>query len=97
MRFMRAFLALIMLMTVALFIEANAGEADAGGSTGGERLRGFLLAVADYYRVPQGEVMIIRERGIPPREIPVVLFIAKKGACRTGDHYGPPALRRHMA
>ena len=78
MRFIRAFLAAIMLMTVAPFIESNAGGANTGGSTGGERLRGFLLAVADYYRVSRGEVMIIRERGIPPYEIPVVLFIAKR-------------------
>jgi hypothetical protein len=43
-----------------------------------EVLRGFLLAVGNYYRVPQAEVVIIRRRGIPADQIPVVLFIAKR-------------------
>jgi hypothetical protein len=41
-------------------------------------LRGFYLAVGDYFRVPEREVTIIRERRIPDEEIPVVLFLAAR-------------------
>jgi len=36
----------------------------------------FHVAVANYYRVPEREVIVIRERRIPDDEIPVALFIA---------------------
>jgi hypothetical protein len=37
----------------------------------------FHVAVANYYHVPQREVIVIRERRIPDDEIPVALFIAR--------------------
>jgi hypothetical protein len=36
----------------------------------------FHVAVANYYHVPEREVIVIRERRIPDDEIPVALFIA---------------------
>ena len=45
---------------------------------GEEALSGFLLTIGNYYRIPQTEVMIIKEMGIPAYEVPVLLFIAKK-------------------
>ncbi len=77
MRLMRVFLAILML-TMAPLTEIVAGGANTGLSSDDEALSGFFLAVGDYYRVPLREVMIIKERGIPPYEIPVVLFIAKR-------------------
>ncbi len=68
----------ILMFTAASVIESGAGGADTGVFSRGETLSGFFLAVGDYYRIPQGEVITIRKRGIPPYEIPVVLFIAKK-------------------
>lgn len=38
----------------------------------------FHVAVANYYRVPEREVIVIRERRILDDEIPVALFIAQK-------------------
>ena len=55
-------------------------------SIGDEGINGFHLAIGEYYRVPQKEVIIIRERGIPDHEIPVVLFIA------TRAHVAPAAV-----
>ena len=78
MRLMGVFLAAAMLTTAASAAEPDAGV-DMGGSIGEEGLRGFFLAVGGYYRIPQREVRIIRGRGIPPYEIPVVLFTAKRG------------------
>jgi hypothetical protein len=37
----------------------------------------FHVAVANYYHVPQREVIVIRERRIRDDELPVVLFIAQ--------------------
>ena len=68
------------MLATAPLIESEAGGADTGVSPGDEALNGFLLAVGDYYRIPQKEIIIIRERGIPPYEIPVALFIAKRAA-----------------
>lgn len=39
---------------------------------------GFSFSVSNYYRVPEREVIIIRERGIDDDELPVVFFIAKR-------------------
>jgi hypothetical protein len=77
MRLKGVFMAVIMLTTTASVSESDAGG-DMGVSIAGEGLSGFFLVVGDYYRVPQKEIIIIRERGIPPYEIPVVLFIAKR-------------------
>jgi len=40
----------------------------------------FHVAVANYYHVPEREVIVIRERRIPDDEIPVALFIAQRAA-----------------
>ena len=74
---MAVLLAAIMLAIAALVIESDLGM-DVGISMGEEGLRRFFLAVGDHYRVPQGEVIIIRERGFNPVEVPVVLFLANR-------------------
>ena len=38
----------------------------------------FHVAVANYYRVPEREVIVIRSQRIPDDEIPVALFIAQR-------------------
>ncbi len=40
----------------------------------------FHVAVANYYQVPEREVIVLRERRIPDDEIPVALFIAQRAA-----------------
>ncbi len=39
---------------------------------------GFSFSISNYYRVPEREVIIIKERGIDEEELPVVFFIAKR-------------------
>jgi hypothetical protein len=41
------------------------------------RVGDFHVAIANYYQVPEREVIVIRERRIPDDEIPVALFIAR--------------------
>jgi hypothetical protein len=38
----------------------------------------FSFALGNYYRVPEREVIVIRERRVPDHEIPVVLFLAER-------------------
>lgn len=79
---------IILLIISLLFIASPASQAaqfDAGISIGEEGIRGFYLAMGDYYRVPQREVVIIRERGIPVEEMPVVLFIANRAKVKTAE------------
>jgi hypothetical protein len=38
----------------------------------------FAFAVGNYYRVPEREVIVIRDRRVPDHEIPVVLFLAER-------------------
>lgn len=68
-----ALVALLLANTVNAHAQVNVGI-----SVGEEGLRGFYLAVGEYYSVPQREVVIVRERRIPPEEIPVVFFIAQR-------------------
>ena len=42
------------------------------------RIGDFHVAVANYYEVPEREVIVIRERRIRDDEIPVALFIARQ-------------------
>lgn len=67
----------IMLAMTLPIIISNTGM-EVGISMGEEGMREFFLAVGDHYRVPQSEVMIIRERGFDPYEVPVVLYLAKR-------------------
>lgn len=67
------------MFTTASVIELGTRGPDRDASPGDKALSRFFHAVGDYYRIPQREVMIIGGRGMPPYEIPVVLFIAKKG------------------
>lgn len=39
---------------------------------------GYYVAVADYYGVPERDVIVLRERRISEEEIPVVLFICQR-------------------
>jgi hypothetical protein len=49
-----------------------------GVSGGSEGVSGFNLSVGNYYRVPEREVVIVRERGIHQEELPVVFFLAQR-------------------
>lgn len=72
----------IFVALISLLFLGPTGHADAGFdidiSIGDNGLKGFYLSIGEHYRVPQREVIIIKERGIPDEEIPVVLFIAAR-------------------
>ena len=75
---------LVKSLLVALLMIATCGgvqadtRTDVGMSFGSEGLRSFYLAIGEYYRVPERQIAIIRDRRIPDYDVPVVLFIADR-------------------
>jgi hypothetical protein len=51
---------------------------DLGVSIGDGGVKGFYLAMGDFYRVPARNVGVIAGRGIPDDELPVVFFLAAR-------------------
>lgn len=76
-------LALVMLSLGVLPTHADT-RMDIGATIVNGDMRGFYFALGDYYRVPEREVMFIRERHIPDYDIPVVLFISQRARVAPG-------------
>lgn len=76
---MKAF-KLILSLTALLLISTAAPRADvsAGISIGDGGLKNFYLAVGDHYKVPEKEVLVVRERQVPDEELPVVFYLAAR-------------------
>jgi hypothetical protein len=63
---------------------ASASNVDLGISMGSEGIRGFYLGISNYYRVPEREVVVVRDRGIRYNDLPVVFFIAARAHVAPG-------------
>lgn len=55
-----------------------------GVSLGNEGVNGFHFSVGEYYRVPEREVLVVRKRGIPDEELPVVFLLASRARVAPG-------------
>ena len=55
-----------------------------GVSIGNEGVNGFHLSVGEYYHVPEREVLVVRKRGIPDEELPVVFLLAARARVAPG-------------
>lgn len=55
-----------------------------GVSAGSEGLRGFHFSIGEHYRVPERDIGIVRQRGIPDEELPVVFYLAAKAQVASG-------------
>jgi hypothetical protein len=68
---------------MALDSMAFGGErVNIGVSIGDEGIRAFHIAIGEYYRVPEREVVVVQQRRIPEDEIPVIMFVSKWGRVR---------------
>ncbi len=87
---MRSFFELVILAITIISLSALSGYAqsrvDIGATITDEGLRSFFLSVGDYYRVPEREVVVVRDRGIPYYESPVVFYVAHMA------HVGPEVI-----
>lgn len=67
------------LIFVAGLVPARAGQVSFGGTVSNGKLRSFYLSISDYYRVPEPELLSLRERyRLREEELPVVLFLAAR-------------------
>ena len=57
---------------------------DVGATIVDGNIRNFYLAIGEYYRVPEREVVLIRDRHIPHHEVPVVLYLAQRAHVEPG-------------
>ncbi len=47
-------------------------------------IKEFYLAIGDHYKAPEKEVIIVKERGIPDDDLPVVFFLSKRAGVSPG-------------
>jgi hypothetical protein len=64
-------------LVLALILTTRSGSAQTAVSVSAQ-IGNFHVAVANYYHVPEREVLVIRERRIADDELPVVLFVAQR-------------------
>lgn len=83
MRFTIALLTLAVLSFTAPLAHSDS-RMNIGASFSNGDMNSFYFALGDYYRVPEREVMFIRERRIPDYDIPVVLFISQRARIAPG-------------
>src|SRR5512140_675156 len=53
-------------------------QVQAGAEFSGDGLRSFYFAVGNYYQVPERQVDLVRDRALPPDEVPVAFFVAQR-------------------
>src|SRR5262245_44600095 len=73
----------VFIVTVAPTIGADRASAQTAYNVSAQ-IGNFHVAVANYYHVPEREVIVIRERRIPDDEIPVALFMASRAGVPWG-------------
>jgi hypothetical protein len=57
---------------------SQAAQVQARADFSGDGLRSFYFAVGNYYQVPERQVDQVRERALPPDEVPVAFFVAQR-------------------
>jgi hypothetical protein len=72
------FIGIFFLMVFCPFTQQSLADVDVGLSIGDDGLKGFYLAIGDYYHVPEKQIIIVRRQKIPEEEMPVVFFIARR-------------------
>ena len=74
---MKTKLFITVLLAVGLFGSSRAGI-DIGISADESGIKDFYLAIGDHYKQPEKEIIVVRERGIPDEELPVVFYLASR-------------------
>jgi hypothetical protein len=66
------------LLVVALQSGPAVAAVRVGATITDDGLRSFYLAIENYYRVPERELIVVRERHVPDDELAVVFFLADR-------------------
>ncbi len=53
-------------------------DGTAGVSIGPGGVQGFYFAIGEHFKVPEKEILVIKEKHIPDEEIPIVFYLARR-------------------
>lgn len=53
-------------------------DVDIGLSIGDGGIKGFYLAIGEHYKVPEKQIVVVRDKKIPDEELAVVFFLAQR-------------------
>lgn len=81
---MRTCTSFLLAFSLGCTLTSARAQVQAGISIGEEGVRGFYLAVGEYFRTPEKEVVVVKQRGIPDEEVPVVMFLAARANVAPG-------------
>src|SRR5258707_13792671 len=103
-----------MNVTTVYFIFAALGlstlsldaQVQAGAVLSRNGLRSFYFAIGNYYQAPEPQVELVRDRALPPDEVPVTFYVARRARVnptvvadlrRHGLSWADIAVRLHLA
>ena len=73
-------IACLIFAALGLSTLSRAAQVQARADFSGDGLRSFYFAIGNYYQVPERQVDLVRDRALPPDEIPVAFFVAQRAA-----------------
>lgn len=79
---MRAFIIASVLTTAIIFSQPGTAQINMGVSIGDGDRNEFFLSLGSFYRVPEREVVILREHRLRDEEFPVVFYFAEMARVR---------------
>jgi len=71
-------IACLIFAALGLSTLSRAAQVQARADFSGDGLRSFYFAVGNYYQVPERQVDLVRDRALPPDEVPVAFFVAQR-------------------
>jgi len=77
---MKQKLAFLIFAALDLSTLSSAAQVEARADFSGDGLRSFYFAIGNYYQVPERQVVLVRERALPPDEVPVAFFVAQRAS-----------------
>lgn len=71
-------IACLIFAALGLSTLSRAAQVQARVDFSGDGLRSFYFAVGNYYQVPERQVDLVRDRALPPDEVPVAFLVAQR-------------------
>ena len=68
----------LIFITLGFSTLSTAAQVQASAAFSGDGLRSFYFAIGNYYQVPERQVVLVRDRALPPDEVPVAFFVAQR-------------------
>ena len=79
-----SFFAVAAIVVLGVAAPASQAGVQVGVSADQDGINSFYLAIGEQYRVPEREVVVVRDRKVPDDELPVVFFLARRARVEPG-------------